>query len=137
MKHASDIKQSQALRLLKKFPEPDLLIEYFWAVDSHPYHFKSDEKLLTKDEVVDHVPAWSLGKMIEGLPADLMFCEEDDADGGDTYELFFSAPSDIRMAEVFYKHCIEDKVIYKTEALELVDAVYIMIMKLKEEGWYD
>ena len=44
MKQASDIKQCQSLGALKNFPEPDLIIEYFWASDSHPYHLKSDEK---------------------------------------------------------------------------------------------
>lgn len=57
--------------------------------------------------------------------------------GGDTYELFFAAPSGIKLAEVFYKNSSKGDVIYKTEALELVDAVFKMIMKLKEEGWYE
>lgn len=138
MKQASDIKQCQSLRALKKFPEPDLIIEYFWASDSHPYHLKSDEKFLIKDEGVDYLPAWSLGKMIEGLPADLLISEElDEDEDGDTYELLLSPPSNVKLAEVAYKHCVEDKYIYKTEAIELVDAVFKMIMKLKDEGFYE
>lgn len=137
MKQASDVKQSQALMELNKFPEPDFIIEFYWAANSHPYHYKKDEKLITKDHDVDYIPAWSLGKLIEGLPADLLFCEEDDEEGGDTYELFIAASSGIKLAEVFYKNCSNGDIIYKTESLELVDAVFKMIMKLKEEGWYD
>jgi hypothetical protein len=137
MKQGSDNKQSLELRVLKNFPDPDLLMEYFWASKNNPFHMIEDEKLLDKDKDVDYLPAWSLGKMIEGLPADLMFCEDDDDEGGDTYELFFAAPSGIKLAEVFYKNSSKGDVIYKTEALELVDAVFKMIMKLKEEGWYE
>ena len=138
MKQASDIKQCESLRALKKFLEPDLVIEYFWASDSHPYHLKSDEKFLIKDEGVDYLPSWSLGKMIEGLPADLLISEElDEDEDGDTYELLLSPPSNVKLAEVAYKHCVEDKHIYKTEAIELVDAVFKMIMKLKDEGFHE
>lgn len=138
MKQASDIKQCESLRAFKKFPEPDLVIEYFWASDSHPYHLKSDVKFLIKDEGVDYLPSWSLGKMIEGLPADLLISEElDEDEDGDTYELLLSPPSNVKLAEVAYKHCVEDKYIYKTEAIELVDAVFKMIMKLKDEGFYE
>ena len=95
MKQASDIKQCQSLGALKNFPEPDLIIEYFWASDSHPYHLKSDEKFLAKDEGVDYIPAWSLGKMIEGLPADLFISDNDEVDENsvDTYELVIEPPS--------------------------------------------
>jgi hypothetical protein len=138
MKQASDIKQCQSLGALKNFPEPDLIIEYFWASDSHPYHLKSDEKFLAKDEGVDYIPAWSLGKMIEGLPADLLISEDlDEDEDGDTYELFLAPPSDVKLAEVAYKHCVEDKYLYKTEATELVDAIFKMIMKLNEQGYYN
>ena len=139
MKQASDINQCQSLRALKNFPEPDLIIEYFWASDSHPYHLKSDEKFLAKDEGVDYIPAWSLGKMIEGLPADLFISDNDEVDENsvDTYELVIEPPSSDKLAVVKYQLCCDEKVIYMTEAIELLDAVFKMIMKLKDEGFYE
>ncbi len=139
MKQASDIKQCQSLRALKNFPDPDLIIEYFWASDSHPYHLKSDEKFLIKDEDVDYLPAWSLGKMIEGLPADLFICDNDEVDENsvDTYELIIEPPSSGKLAMVKYQLSCDEKVLYATEAIELSDAVFKMIMKLKDEGFYE
>lgn len=89
MKQGSDNKQSLELRVLKNFPDPDLLMEYFWASKNNPFHMIEDEKLLDKDKDVDYLPAWSLGKMIEGLPADLMFCEDDDDEGGGYLRIVF------------------------------------------------
>ena len=137
MKQASDDKQAFELRKLKHFPEPDLIIEYYWATRSCTYHMKNDEKLLDKDEGVDYVPGWSLGKMIEGLPPDIMCSEDDELEDVDTYELFIIPPSDVKLAEVRYQQYIDEKLLYQTEATELADAVFKMIMKLKDLGYYD
>lgn len=137
MKQASDDKQAFELRKLKHFPEPDLIIEYYWATRSCTYHMKNDEKLLDKDEGVDYVPGWSLGKMIESLPPDIIISEDDEDEDGDTYELVLAPASDIKLAEVKYQHCVEEKFIYQTEALELADAAFKMIMKLKDLGYYN
>ena len=56
MKLASDHKQAVRLKCLYDFPDPDLVMQYFWASDTHPYHMKSDETLLHKYEDVDIVP---------------------------------------------------------------------------------
>ena len=79
------------------------------------------------------------GKMIEGLPADLFISDNDEVDENsvDTYELVIEPPSSDKLAVVKYQLCCDEKVIYMTEAIELLDAVFKMIMKLKDEGFYE
>ena len=142
MKLASNHRQALELKCLYDFPEPDLVIEYFWASESHPYHMKSDEKLLKEYEDVDIVPAWSIGRLIEGLPREIcVFKDEFDVDPV-VYELQIVPSgegmigSDGYFAYVSYVINDGSDVLYETEALELVDALYEMIMKLHENGWY-
>ena len=142
MKLACNDRQALELKRLYDFPEPDLVMEYFWAYDTHPYHMKSDEKLLKKYEDVDIVPAWSIGRMIEGLPREIcVFKDEFDVDPV-VYELQIVPSgegmigSDGYFAYVSYVINDGSDVLYETEALELVDALYEMIMKLHENGWY-
>ena len=137
MKQVSDIEQTHELGRLKNFPEPDMVIEYFWAVKNHPFHLMRDKNLLIKDEDVDYVPAWSLGKMIEGLPGSIEYCEKScDDDIPITYDLHICPESDGKMAQVKYVMIEGTKVLYKTESVNLADALFEMIMKLDNLGWY-
>ena len=142
MKLACDEKQALELKRLYDFPEPDLVMQYFWASDTHPYHMKSDEKLLHKYEDVDIVPAWSLGRLIEALPCEMcVFINEDELETVQ-YELQILPVGegmlgrDGHMAYVRYAVYDGSEILYETKALELVDALYEMIMKLHENGWY-
>ena len=134
MKQASDSKQSLELRLLNDFPEPDLVMEYFWAATDHPYHMIQDEKQIRKHEDVDIIPAWSLGRMIEGLPGYICYAPDEDEFNTLQYNLLLRPQSEVSIAEVIYGD--EDDNLYMTESSELLDAVFKMIMLLKENGWY-
>ncbi len=142
MKLACDKNQALELKRLYDFPEPDLVMEFFWAADTHPYHMKRDEKLLHKDEDVDIIPAWSLGRMIEGLPCEICVCEDEDELETVVYELQIIPVGegmlgrDHNLATVRYALYDNSEALYETVALELVDALYEMIMKLHENGWY-
>lgn len=142
MKLASDHKQAVQLKCLYDFPEPDMIIQFFWASDTHPYHMKSDEKLLHKYEDVDIVPAWSLGRLIEALPCEIDVFNDDDELEAVVYELQIHPVgegmlgSDGDLATVRYAFYDGSEILYETKALELVDALYEMIMKLHENGWY-
>ena len=143
MKLACDHKQALELKRLYDFPEPDLVMQFFWASDTHPYHMKSDEKLLHQYEDVDIVPAWSLGRLIEGLPCEIdEFIDEDEVESVE-YDLQIVPVGegmlgcDGQLAIVRYAFYDGSKILYETEAIELVDALYKMIMKLHENGWYN
>ena len=137
MKQASDDKQSLELKQLSNFPQPDLLMEYFWAVDVHPYHMVNDKKLISREEGVDFIPAWSLGRMIEGLPGVIEHSGTDSIEEDLTFDLQLSPQCGGKLAQVRYILPDGCKILFETEAIELLDAVFDMIMKLKDIEWYE
>ena len=112
------------------------MMEYFWAFDTHPYHMKCDEEKISEHEDVDIIPAWSLGKMIEGFPSNITYCEKPEEEDYLDYDLHLCPEGDY-LTEVKYVLFEGTKILYRTEALNLLDAVFEMIMKLKSLGWYD
>lgn len=137
MKQYTNHKQSLELKRLKDFPKPDLVMEFFWAAENHPVHMKQDEKTIRSHEDVDIIPAWSLGKLIEALPGSISYCESDEEDYVQlTYNLHICPEGDGKMAEVKYVLFDNTKVLFETEALDLIDAIFRMIMKLNDLGWY-
>lgn len=137
MKLVSDHRQSQELRRLKEFPESDMVMEFFWASDHHPYHLSTDEKFIQHDEDVDIIPAWSLGCMIGSLPPTISYIEEDNIDEQIQYDLQINPDSDGNVSYVRYTTSDNSLVLLETKALTLLDAVFAMIMKLKEWDWYE
>ena len=136
MKQATNYKQATELRGLKNFPEPDMVMEYFWATPSnHPLHLKCDERYIRHNEDVDIVPAWSLGRMIEGLPGSISVVDDEDEFCAIEYELHI-CPDEV-YTTVTYVTCDNSKTLFETGGLNLVDAVYEMIIKLRDWGWYN
>ena len=121
MKQASDDKQSLELKQLSNFPQPDLLMEYFWAVDVHPYHMVNDKKLISREEGVDFIPAWSLGRMIEGLPGVIEHSGTDSIEEDLTFDLQLSPQCGGKLAQVRYILPDGSKILFETEAIELLD----------------
>jgi hypothetical protein len=101
MKQYTNHKQSFELKRFKEFPEPGLVMEFFWAADYHPVHMKRDEKTIRSDNDEDIISAWSLGKLIEALPGSIGYCESDDMDDIPlTFNLHICPEGDGKMAEV-------------------------------------
>jgi len=128
-------KQSDKLRLIKKFPPADLVMEYYWVAKDHTVHMKGDRKFLKSYDGVDIIPAWSLPLMIEALPKEMFYTEDGESDT--CYNLHILPGSPLHYSEVKYIQDEGTDVLYSTQGLELVDAVFEMIMKLNEMGWFD
>ncbi|MBP5327150.1 MAG: hypothetical protein J6Y98_04480 [Bacteroidales bacterium] len=136
MKQATDYKQACELSKLRNFQEPDMVMEHFWATPNHyPLHLKCDERHIQYDEDIDIVPTWSLGKLIEGLPGSITVADEEDDLIAIEYDLHICPDKDF--AIVNYVTCDNSETLFETSGLNLVDAVYKMIMKLKDWGWYN
>jgi hypothetical protein len=75
----------------------------------------------------NNFPAWSLHRLIEMMPEAI--CESKD----DDYHYFLSIETNSLTWKVFYES--EDEVtLCSTFGEELIDALYDMVVKLKEEG---
>lgn len=127
--------QSQKLRCINNFPTPDMVMEYYWAGTEHKVHMAYDKKLLREYEEVDIIPCWSIERMIEGLPHEIFVVEDEEFATGINYILHIIPGG--TLSEVKYVNEDGEDVLYKTEGIELRDAIFNMIMKLDEEKWYN
>lgn len=134
MKLSCTHEQSAKLRCIKNFPPADMIMQYYWAAKDHPVHMKEDDYLIKEYEGVDKIPCWSIAKMIEALPCEIFECDDEVELTGTNYVLHVLPNKSI--SEVKYIEEFGNKILYETHGLELRDAIFEMIMKLEEIGWY-
>jgi len=80
-------------------------------------------------EGVDHIPAWSLARLIDLLPEFLSIIEGDDIDNSIQYDLH------INKNYVRYMAYENSEPAYETFGFHPIDAVVEMIEKLAKDGW--
>lgn len=145
MKFASDVEQSRELKAIEDnknpdFPTADMVMAVHWAFKNCPtYHLLADNNKFKKDydEGTDIVRAWSLSRMIEALPPTLFEIEDEEIYNGTEYQLHLCPGGQEGLSKVYYADsCSNILSEYEFTEVELLDAVFKMIMHLKSNGWY-
>lgn len=135
MKLSCTHEQSDKLRSIKNFPPADMIMQYYWAANDHPVHMKDDKDLIKEYDGVDKIPCWSIAKMMDALPSEIFDCEDEVELTGTNYILHILPGH--TLSEIKYIEELGTKILYETSGVELRDALFEMIMKHDDIGWYN